>query len=188
MAEEKENDPSKESGDKVTDAEVVAPKKSNNMLLYILIPVILIVGIAGGFLVSSMFGGKKDHKEEATKEHQETLSEEDVKKKEALDPKNILFVPIPDLLINLKSNKQRPVFLKISLVLEIHDPKIKEVIENLRPKMVDQFQVFLRDLDTADVTGASNLQRLRQELLVRVNAVAAPYKVQDVLIKDFLVQ
>lgn len=188
MAEDKETEQTKESEDQVTDAEVVAPKKSNNLLLYILIPVILIVGIAGGFLVSSMFtGGHKEHKEEE-KKNKEALSEEDEKKKESLDPKNILFVPIPDLLINLKSNKQRPVFLKVSLVLEIHDPKIKEVIENLRPKMVDQFQVFLRDLDTADVTGASNLQRLRQELLVRVNAVAAPYKVQDVLIKDFLVQ
>lgn len=175
----------------VTDGEAAAPKKGGNMLMFILIPIMLIAGIAGGIFLAPMFGGGKEHKKEEAhekKEGHEELSEEDQKKKEALDPKNIAFIPVPDLLVNLKSNKQRPVFLKVSIVLEVHDPKLKEVIENLRPKMIDQFQIFLRDLDTADVTGASNLQRLRQELLVRVNNVTSPYKVQDVLIKDFLVQ
>lgn len=182
MAEEQTNNESNEAA---------APAKKSNLLLFILIPVLILVGIAAGIFLAPMFGGSKDKKEHATEaKHQgeEELSEEDKQKKAKLDPKHIAFVLIPDVLVNLKSSKQRPVFLKVSLALEIHDPTMKDTIENLRPKIVDQMQVFLRDLDITDVTGSSNLQRLRQELQVRVNNAVSPLKVQDVLIKDFLVQ
>ena len=171
-----------------------ASGKKGNMLLFIMIPVLLIAGLGAGIFLGPMFMGSKekkegDHSSSAQEESSEgDTSEENNEKKEKLDPHNIAFINVPDVMVNLKSNKQRPVFLKVSIVLEIHDPKIKEIIENLRPKIVDQMQIFLRDLDITDVTGASNLERLRQELMVRVNNAVAPYKVHDVLIKDFLVQ
>lgn len=174
-----------------TDVEPVAPaKQKGNMLLYIIIPIMLILGVVGGIFLAPMFHKKEETETKdgkaAAAEYEN--SEENKKKKEALDPKNIVFVTIPDVLVNLKSSKQRPVFLKVSIVLEVHEAHLKEIIENLRPKIIDQLQTFLRDLETADVTGSANLQRLRQELLVRINNITSPYKIQDVLIKDFLVQ
>jgi len=58
----------------------------------------------------------------------------------------------------------------------------------MKPRFIDQFQMFLRELDLEDIRGAAGLQRVRQELLTRVNTITAPIKVRNVLFKEFLVQ
>jgi len=183
MADEEKKETETEA--EVADAvEIVEEKKGSSKLLFILIPVILVAGLAGGFFLTSFFKGK------AQPEHgqKEGESASDAEKKEEFDPKKIAFINIPDVLVNLKSNSKRPIFLKIAIVLETHDPTKKDAIENLKPKIIDQMQTFLRDLDVADVTGANNLQRLRQELNIRINNIINPLKINDVLVKEFLVQ
>jgi flagellar FliL protein len=56
------------------------------------------------------------------------------------------------------------------------------------PRIMDNFQVYLRELRIEDLKGSAGMYRLREELLVRVNAAAAPAKVRDVLFKEMLVQ
>ena len=53
----------------------------------------------------------------------------------------------------------------------------------LMPRMVDQFQAYLRELRVDDLKGSAGVLRLKEELLRRVNVAAAPYKVRDVLLK-----
>ncbi len=198
MADEK-----KDNQTTVKDAEIVgSEKKKSNKMMFIIIPVLVILGITAGIflgpLVKSMFGGKENHgKEGESSEKKDEKSSEDGdsdtdsmgRKKPPIDPKLLTFIPIPDVLVNLKTAKNaRPIFLKVGIELELHNPKIKEDIEALKPKVIDQMQLFLRDLDVADVTGANNLQRVRRELYMRINNVTSPYKVDDVLIKDFLIQ
>jgi flagellar FliL protein len=165
----------------------VEPKKSLK-LVYIIVPVVLIVGLVGGYflspIISNMFGGVA--KKHESQENTEQKNEGDKKAEE--EAKKTTFINIPDILVNIRTNKNRPVFLKVALVLEIRDPKIKDVVENLKPKIIDQMQTFLRDLEASDLTGATNMQRLRQEMLIRINNVTAPSKVSDVLFKEFLVQ
>ena len=56
------------------------------------------------------------------------------------------------------------------------------------PRIMDNFQVYLRELRIEDLKGSAGMYRLREELLTRVNAAAAPAKIQDVLFKEILVQ
>ena len=46
----------------------------------------------------------------------------------------------------------------------------------------------LRELRVEDLKGSEGVLRLKEELLRRVNASAAPYKVRDVLLKQMIVQ
>ncbi len=186
----------------IKDAEIIDNNKNSNKLIFILSPLLLIIGITSGIflgpLLKSMFGGDHDKettlsanetKNRSTEQEESHNAEESATKKHPVDPSHIAFIPVPDVLVNLKTEKKaRPIFLKVSIVLEVHDPKIKDAIEALKPKVVDQMQLFLRDLDIGDVTGANNLQRLRRELHMRVNNVISPHKVEDVLIKEFLIQ
>lgn len=198
------SDAKKDETQPVSDAEIVEEKGGgSNKLLFIMAPILIIVGvIAGVFLtpmVKGLIGGDKQEKSEKTQEKKGEESGESAhveesaepsSSKEPLDPKKMAFIPVPDVLVNLKGDrKSRPTFLKVSIVLQVHDGHhAKEVIEPFVPKVVDQMQLFLRDLDINDVSGANNLQRLRRELLMRVNNVMAPNKVDDVLIKEFLIQ
>ena len=56
------------------------------------------------------------------------------------------------------------------------------------PRVIDNFQTYLRELRLDDLKGSAGMYRLREELLVRVNAAAAPAKIKDVLFKEMLVQ
>ena len=56
------------------------------------------------------------------------------------------------------------------------------------PRIIDNFQVYLRELRVEDLRGSGGIYRLREELLARVNAASAPVRVKDVLFKEMLVQ
>ena len=58
----------------------------------------------------------------------------------------------------------------------------------MMPRIVDNFQIYLRELRIEDLRGSDGIYRLREELLARVNAAVAPVKVTDVLFKEMLVQ
>ena len=61
-------------------------------------------------------------------------------------------------------------------------------LESLLPRVVDNFQVYLRELRVEDLNGSAGLYRLKEELLVRVNTAIKPHKVNDVLFREMLVQ
>jgi len=56
------------------------------------------------------------------------------------------------------------------------------------PRIIDNFQVYLRELRLEDLRGSAGMYRLREELLTRVVAAAQPVRVKDVLFKEMLIQ
>jgi len=72
--------------------------------------------------------------------------------------------------------------------LELTDGRDISRIESVMPRIMDNFQVYLRELRIEDLKGSAGMYRLREELLTRVNAAIAPAKVQDVLFREMLVQ
>jgi len=56
------------------------------------------------------------------------------------------------------------------------------------PRIIDNFQVYLRELRIDDLKGSAGMYRLREELLTRVNAAAQPAKINAVLFKEMLIQ
>ena len=99
-----------------------------------------------------------------------------------------IFYDLPDMLVNLNTGGRKASYLKISVSLELADADDVEHLEQMMPRIVDNFQVYLRELRIEDLSGSAGLQRLREELLLRVNAAAHPVKVKDVLFKEMLVQ
>jgi flagellar FliL protein len=90
--------------------------------------------------------------------------------------------------VNLNSPGRRQSYLKIRVSLELSNPLDQPRIEQMMPRIVDNFQVYLRELRVEDLQGAAGVYRLREELLGRVNTAVKPVKVNDVLFKEMLVQ
>ena len=90
--------------------------------------------------------------------------------------------------MNLSSTGKRTNYLKIKVSLELSKPEEVPVLQTLAPRVIDNFQIYLRELRTTDLQGSAGLARLREELLRRVNAAVEPIKVRDVLFKEMLVQ
>ena len=103
-------------------------------------------------------------------------------------PDGVTFFTLPDRVVNIQSADGRPTFLKLKLTLEMADPALAHHLQAEAPRMQDMFQSFLRELRPEDLAGSAGTFQLRAELLRRVNLIAAPGKVDAVLIEEMLVQ
>jgi flagellar FliL protein len=103
-------------------------------------------------------------------------------------PKKAVFYDLPDLLVNLNGGGRKTSFLKISISIELEDAGDVPKLQGVMPRIIDNFQVYLRELRAEDLKGSAGMYRLREELLTRVGAAAAPAKINDVLFKEMLVQ
>lgn len=102
--------------------------------------------------------------------------------------KDMVFYDMPDLLVNLNSVGKKSNFLKISISLELENKADMARLQSVMPRIIDNFQTYLRELRLEDLKGSAGLYRLREELLLRVNAAVAPAVVNDVLFREMLVQ
>ncbi|WP_119168029.1 flagellar basal body-associated FliL family protein [Algihabitans albus] len=163
------------------DVEVEAlPRKGGlsgkKLVLFVVVPLLLIIGGGAGAYFMGVFGGGE---EPAAEEQVEEQKEE---------AHAAIFHDLPDMLVNLNTGGRRSSFLKLSVALELTSDQDMARIQEVQPRIIDSFQVYLRELRIEDLSGSAGLQRLREELLLRVNAAAHPIEVRDVLFKQMLVQ
>ncbi|GAA0551418.1 flagellar FliL protein [Rhizomicrobium palustre] len=98
------------------------------------------------------------------------------------------YFDIPDLIVNIQGADGNPVYLKLSVSLELATAEDKNGVQPLMPRVVDQFQGYLRELRPDDLKGSAGIMRVKEELLRRANVAAAPYHVRDVLLKEMIIQ
>ena len=113
---------------------------------------------------------------------------EDKEEDQAESEGDAVFFPLEEVIVNLNTGGRQSTFLKIKISLELADAVDIPRIETVMPRIMDNFQVYLRELRIEDLKGAAGMYRLREELLTRVNVAAAPTKINDVLFKEMLVQ
>ncbi|MCD6073763.1 MAG: fliL [Rhodospirillales bacterium] len=99
-----------------------------------------------------------------------------------------VFFDMPEMIVTLNTAQRKTAFLKIRVALEVARADEIPKIQAVMPRIVDNFQVYLRELRVEDLKGSAGMYRLREELLTRVKAAAAPAKVNAVLFKEMLIQ
>ena len=105
----------------------------------------------------------------------------------ALEPVGVSFVDLPEMLVNMSAGRRKS-FLKIRVSLELAREEDLAYVESLMPRIIDNFQIYLRELRPEDLQGQDGIHNLREELLNRVNLAARPARIRDVLFKEMLVQ
>jgi flagellar FliL protein len=99
-----------------------------------------------------------------------------------------VFYDMEELVVTLSTEGREATFLKIKISLELEKQEDVPKLESLLPRIIGNFQIYLRELRGEDLKGSAGMYRLREELLKRVTAAIAPIKVNDVLFKEMLVQ
>lgn len=95
---------------------------------------------------------------------------------------------LPTMTVNLKAEGQGEAFMKLTIALEVADEAMMEEIQPRMAKVVDAFQVYLRELRKSDLEGSAGIYRLKEELRRRVNVAIFPAQVDSILFKEILVQ
>ena len=102
-------------------------------------------------------------------------------------PKSV-FYDLPDMTVNLSASPERPQYLRVKITLEAEDDALIEALKPVMPRVIDAFQVHLRELRMTDLEGSAGIFRLREELTRRVNIAIAPNRIRAVLFKEIVVQ
>jgi flagellar FliL protein len=195
-----------EGGEGVEGAEGEAPAKKKlsgkKLILFIVLPAVLVLGGGGAaaFMLLSGGGGGEQHAEADAGHGKEKAKGgghggEGAEGEPTQGPngttitygEDVIFVGLPEMLVNVTGPDGRPAYLKLRLTLEAPDDAVVTALTEHVPRVTDQFNGFLREMRTDDLAGSAGAYRLRLELLRRVNLAIAPSQISAVLIEEMLV-
>jgi flagellar FliL protein len=166
------------------------------LILIIAGVVVLLLAVGAGLFFTGIIGGGGGGDEHATEEehgeggHGEGEYSYDSGGHENPEEKGgkAFFLEVPTIVVNLKTEDNVPRYLRLSVQLEVASEEDLGAVETVLPRVIDQFQTYLRELRVKDLRGSGGIYRLQMELLWRVNQAAAPIKVRDVLFQEILIQ
>lgn len=168
------------AGDSVEDLANELPRRKAGgkaIVLYVILPLLMFSGGAAALYVSGVLDGLLGSSEAAEAPEP------------AIEPGEPgVFYDLPQLLVNLTGEERRQTYLAISISLELGSNEDIAHIERVMPRIIDNFQVYLRELRLDELRGSAGLYRLREELLRRVHMAAQPARVRDVLFREMLLQ
>src|SRR5262249_7671686 len=84
-------------------------------------------------------------------------------------PVKSVFYGLPDMTVNPAACPERPQYLRVKITLEAENSAVIDAVKPVMPRVIDAFQVHLRELRVTDLEGSAGLFRLREELTRRVN-------------------
>ncbi len=164
--------------------------KKSKKKLFIIIGIVLLLLIGGG--AAAFFTGLLDpllgSTEEAAEGGEGGGDGGDGGGNAPLPPGQVVFFDLDEMIVNLNSSGRRQNLLKIKVSLELASADDLAKIQQVMPRVIDNFQTYLRELRIDDLRGSAGIYRLREELLTRVNIAVQPAKVNSVLFKEMLVQ
>lgn len=191
------------------EGEEGAPAKKKlagkTLILFVVLPALLLLGAGGGaafFLLKPKTEVVADAGADAHGKAKKKKDAHGKEKKgghggsEKADPNapvvtegdGVYYVSLPQMIVNFSTNDGQPAYLKLKVTLEAPDEEVAYAVEPELPRIMDQFQGFLRELRMDDISGSAGTARLRLELLRRVNLAIAPSQMNAVLIEEMLVQ
>ena len=144
-------------------------------VLFILLPILLLGGGGAGAYFSGILDDliNPPVKAEATVEAK---------------PQNSIYFDLPDMLVNLNSVGPKPSYLKLRASLELAEGTDTLLLSILKPRIIDKFHVYMRELRLNDLRASGGLSRLREELRAEINKAVSPIEVKQVLFRNLLVQ
>jgi flagellar FliL protein len=156
----------------VEGADEAAPAKrklsGKVLVLYIALPLVVLIGGGAGAYFSGLIGGGSHEPEKPV----------------VAEP---VFYDLPDFLVNLSGPAPQH-FLKMKVTLQITDKDATKRLDAEIPRVLDAFQVYLRELRPEDLEGSAGVLRVKEELLRRINLAIQPPLATDILFKEVIIQ
>lgn len=133
------------------------------LILFVLLPLLLLIGAGLGALVAGlvpgvsipglgMLGANK------AEEKKEELAAPPTSKQ---SPVGSSIYVLPEFVVNLQSNRSYPVFLLLSLAVEMRDEGVRPTMAAQEPRIRDAMIIYLSSLTPSDLNGYDGIQRVR---------------------------
>lgn len=100
-----------------------------------------------------------------------------------------MFVPIDEITVNLKNTSEsNGGWLRIKVTLEVNGKSNYDIVSKMTPKVIDIFQAYLKELRRSDLDGSFGIYKIKDEMMMRINNVLYPAKIDNILFQEILIQ
>ena len=162
------------------------PSSGGKKKLFIIIGAVLFLLIGGG--AAAFFAGLLDSLPSGSEETAEEGEVEGGDGAGAAGDRQAVFYDLDEMIVNLNTTGRQQSLLKIKIALEVASQSDIARVQEVMPRVIDNFQTYLRELRIDDLRGSAGMYRLREDLLTRVNIAVQPAKVHAILFKEMLIQ
>ncbi len=166
-----EIDPENEDSLDLADLDDASAKRRKILLIALGALAVLLFGGGLGYYFLMMRGS--GHEEEAIK---------------AKNAEGIVYVDVPEMNVNLRTQDGQTAFLKINFSIAARDEAAGEDIKEQLPAIRDAMQPFLRELRPEDLAGSAAVFRIKEEMTRRAIARVGPDMIEDIMIEDLIQQ
>ena len=169
-----------EDMDEEAGGEKPAKGKSKVLLIVIIVLLLALIGV-GGFLVYSNFikaeapaaeGGKS-----AVQEAQEQYDPLKLGEMVAFEP----------FIVNLSGDEGKR-FLKVTMQVELNNPKVADELANRMPQVKDMVITVLSSKTVDDILTVEGKFKLKEQILTRINSRIKTGVVKNVYFVEFVIQ
>ncbi|MBO6561118.1 MAG: flagellar basal body-associated FliL family protein [Nisaea sp.] len=148
------------------------------LIIFVTLPLMLIVGAGMGAVMFGLIpgfdplGAKRKHMmgggDSAPKE--EPYVNEAPPPYAAADPNAVVF-QLEEFVINLQTERRYPVFMLLSLALELKDPNAQARVAALEPRIRDAVIIYASSLSQEELNGFDGINRIRDGVWVRLRDI-----------------
>lgn len=164
------------------DEDASSSKINKKKILIFLLPVLIVIGIAVGMYHT--FGSKFDDTGNLPYSIVEKTSETNGKAATQL----LIFYDLPEIITQIKTHDGTKETVHVKISIELSKMEDIKTVEAMLPRFNDIIINHTSELTSDEVNGANGLYWLKEELLYRINLVAAPIKIENLNFKNFEVQ
>lgn len=130
------------------------------LILFVMLPLLLLIGAGFGALVAGLvpgisipgFGGGGERAQEKDRGAPPTSKR---------SPVDASIYVLPEFVVNLQTNRTYPVFLLLSLAVEMSDEGVRPTLAAQEPRIRDAMIIYLSSLTPGDLNGYDGIQRVR---------------------------
>ena len=177
--EAEEKRPGREMAEEDEEQESPVKKKGKFKLILIIILFLIIAGGAGGYFVF----GKKVMAKYLGKQVEETAQQETAQKKEVVGP----ILQLDPFVFNITGNQSK--YAKVTLGMELKDPKILEEGKKMVPVMRDRILFILGTKATEVLMDVNQREAIKKEILTNLKTLFKDGEdLKAVYITDIIVQ
>ncbi len=144
------------------------------LLIIFILPLVLLIGAgAGAFFFGLIPGlGKEIQSEREKNSANNDKPLLDVPPKPFFKSSSpIVNYPMDEFVINLQSKRRKPIFLLLTLVLELSGEEAKSKVTPLEPRIRDAVNIYLSSLTPDQLSGYKGIQMVRREIWRRLRKI-----------------
>ncbi len=170
--------------------ETETKKSGSKLVLIIIIVLLLLILIGGGLAAYFLLSDNGDQQTNSVQNSPQTTKQQtkarSIARNESLMQIGPIY-PLDQFIVNLLSENGTR-FLKIKMDLELSDPKLTAELDKKKPLIRDIVIRTLTSKTFQEVSTGRGKEKLKDELVDRINSVLADGTIRNIFFTEFVVQ